>query len=290
MRLPKDLATLRQTYSFNSANVLTVDSNPKLSKDVKTKENLTVHIAGHHFLPVAYNACPSASKACMACCLNTAGNPAYMSNKIARRGLRSKAFNQSPKEYMRLLVLEVARFVYKKSKGIYNPTERFAIRLNATSDYKFEALPVVVDVELAEYIGEVFDLCLVPGKYNNIMEVFKKSPLKILTRNVVFYDYTKRIDRDLETCRKVGYDLSISWGSKHDVIKYAKANNLNIAAPMSLKKSEPIPTELLGFPTVDGDQHDARFLDNKSVPHIVVLRWKRAKNETPELKKAFCIA
>ena len=173
-----DVKDLRDKGNFNSQNVLTVDSNPKLTKSPKGE--LTVYTAGHHFTPVMYGACASASKECAQCCLHTSGNPIAMPAKEIRRRIRSESFFKSSRSYMRLLVIEICRFIYKKSdKGIYNPLERFSIRLNATSDYYFERVPVDIDSVLCEFIKGKFGLTLKPSKYDNIMEVFKASPLKI---------------------------------------------------------------------------------------------------------------
>ena len=291
-----DVKNLRDQGKFNSQNVLTVDSNPKLTKSPKGE--LIVYTAGHHFTPVMYGACASASKECAQCCLHTSGNPIAMPAKEIRRRIRSESFFKSSRSYMRLLVIEICRFIYKKSnKGIYNPLERFSIRLNATSDYYFERVPVDIDSVLCEFIKGKFGFTLKPSKYNNIMEVFKASPLKILSDNVVFYDYTKHNNRLLDVCKSVNYDITVSYGSKHEnIIDYAIENTLNVAAPVDVKKGQPLPKyiKIKGydqvFPCIDGDLHDARWMDLKDQTYFVLLRYKNAENDTPEMKAKFCLS
>ena len=89
----------------------------------------------------------------------------------------------------------------------------------------------------------------------------------------------------------------MSYGSKHEnIIDYAIENVLNIAAPVDVKKGQALPKyiKIKGydqvFPVIDGDLHDARWMDLKDQTYFVLLRYKNAENDTPEMKAKFCLS
>ena len=113
------------------------------------------------------------------------------------------------------------------------------------------------------------------------------------------YDYTKRIDRDFDKARFLGYHLTLSWGGKHDdqIFNLAKRYGLNVAAPVyGIKKSKPVPETIKApngeeYETIDGDVTDWRRGDGYSgSPRIVALRLKRTPDQTERKARAFCIA
>ena len=104
--------------------------------------------------------CPAAGS-CQAVCLNRAGNPAYLKGKLQRRKLRSLAFYDHPRAFKRLLVLEILRFA---SKHQDSPT--LGLRLNGTSDYRWECETVDVDSDLAGYVSQAFGFTLPVGTWS----------------------------------------------------------------------------------------------------------------------------
>ena len=82
---------------------------------------------------------------------------------------------------------------------------------------------------------------------------------------VQFYDYTKIVNRrDLPD----NYSLTFSRSECNgDHLETALSNGMNVAAVFN-----GLPSEWMGIPVIDGDEHDLRFLDPK--PCIVGLSAK----------------
>ena len=275
-RIPAFISALRKQYGFTTTNVFTT-TNPKTEKNGKVSDQPTIVL---HLEPITFGACPAAGS-CAALCLNKAGNPLYMENKLSRRQKRSHAFQYHREAFLQLMVLEAAR---QRSKGYVG------IRLNGTSDIAWEREPVTVSHDLANYISKAFGLHIASGKYNVI------SAMVILGFEP--YDYTKRIDRDFDTARFLGYHLTLSWGGKHDakIFDVAERYALNVAAPVyGVKRSKPVPDSITApngqdYATIDGDVTDWRRDDGwTGKPRIVALRLKRTPGQTERLARAFCI-
>ena len=109
------------------------------------------------------------------------------------------------------------------------------------------------------------------------------------------YDYTKRpiTDTDLKLAKKLNYHLTLSHGSKVDLLSIALKLNLNYACSFLLGKDEELPKtfEYQGkvFEVLDGDKTDFRVLDKSDKTYILGLKHKRTKNQDIEKVKKFCI-
>ena len=278
LTLPADLRDLRARYGFTSSNVLTL-TNPKVLKSETVAPTAVLHLA-----PKYRGSCPAAGS-CASLCLNTAGNPAYLKGKLARRRIRSDAFADHPAAFARLLVLEVCRF---KSK-LWQHQPVIGLRLNGTSDFLWERVPVEICQELATYCRERFGVSLPVGRFSSLLE-----PLVAAIPNLRPYDYTKRTDRDWQAADRLGYDLTLSHGSKSDTFSQAVALGLNYAAAIDLPRNAPLPETIRIngdlFGTLDGDVTDWRPGDPKGQTHVVLLRIKRTPGQTEEQRRAFCIA
>lgn len=277
-RLPSKVAGFRRDYSFNSSNFLTL-TNPKATK------NLSVHDAPTAVLHfnASQRVCPFAGS-CAALCLNRAGNPAYLNNKLKARARRTNAFFNDRAAFMQTLLIEVVRFADKNQSAAFR-----GLRLNGTSDIRWEVEPVTVDAELSGYLLAAFQTTVAVGTYRSIFQI-----LPFLNFAVSPYDYTKRTDRDLIAAKEDGYHLTMSWGSSADTLSYAIANGLNIAAPLQgIKKSQALPESLTvagqSFPVLDGDVSDWRIDDSASQTHIIGLRLKRVPGMTQEQIDSFCL-
>lgn len=136
---------------------------------------------------------------------------------------------------------EIKMFEALCRKFEYRP----CLRLNGTSDLCWEEMPVLA------------------GK--NIM---------VLHPEIQFYDYTKWPIK-IRLNRPANYHLTYSYsdrpGSKGEVVRAIK-NGTNTAVVFRIKKNNPLPSEYFGFPVIDGDASDLRFLD--PYPVIVGLRAK----------------
>jgi hypothetical protein len=278
-RIPANLANLRKLYGFTTTNVYTT-TNPKTLKNGKVSDRPTIVL---HLEPVTFGACPAAGT-CAALCLNKAGNPLYLDNKLPRRAKRSHAFHYHRNDFLQLMMLEAAR---QRSKGYVGA------RNNGTSDHDWERITVNLTADLIGLITGLVPSFRItdPGNYT-VVAVMTAMGFEL-------YDYTKRIDRDWTLAAAHGYHLTLSWGGKHDdvVFDVAAEHRLNVAAPVyGVKKSKPVPEAITApngttYATIDGDVTDWRRDDGyEGQPRVVALRLKRTPGQTERLARAFCIA
>lgn len=270
MRIPTAIRLIRDLYKFSTGNVFTT-TNPKTLKNGEVSNSPTIVL---HLSPVTYGVCPAAGS-CAALCLNKAGAPLYMKNKLSRRDKRSHAYQYHRNYFLQLIVMEAARQFRKGYVGV---------RLNGTSDIAWEKEYVTVDTDVSDYIHNKFDIYIEPGVHT-VISAMRRIGLQP-------YDYTKRIDRDFDTCRYLGYHLTLSWGGKHDdqIFNIAERYGLNVAAPVyGVKKKQALPGKIKGYPVVDGDVTDWRRDDPAGQVHIVGLRLKRTPGQTEQLARRFCI-
>ena len=288
MQLSNDLREFRNKWNLKSSNTFTFTS-PKVMKNLEVSNAPTLVL---YLLPTS-KACPAAGT-CRKICLNTAGNPVYLDNKLKCRKRRNDAFMQDFNLFLRNLVLETIRF-YSKNRDY----EKLGLRLNGTSDYAWENVPVTITSKDSEYLLKQFNVFIEPIRYSSILEAILKGLDTKLNQSIntklIAYDYTKRIDRDWEKCRnKLNYHLTLSHGSKFDTLSKALELKLNYAAAFDLKKSELFPEYIKingrKIYIFDADKTDFRPLDNNDKTYIAGLRMKRTPNQTKEDRKQFCIA
>jgi hypothetical protein len=141
---------------------------------------------------------------------------------------------------MNQLAREIALESGKAQAQGYN----LLVRLNGTSDIRWENVGFTLDPATAKKIGKA------SGHYENIMKLFP---------NIQFYDYTKIANRhSLPT----NYDLTFSYSGLpkyQPFVQKAIAQGLRVAVVFRDKKK--IPASFLGLPCVDGDDSDIRHLD-----------------------------
>lgn len=90
--------------------------------------------------------------------------------------------------------------------------------------------------------------------------------------NVQFYDYTKNYTRDVSNIKNYHLTLSRSEGNENRVLAHINKHNVAIVF-------NTLPKQYRGYPVVNGDDTDLRFLDDKNV--IVGLTAKgKAKKDT----------
>ena len=175
-----------------------------------------------------------------------------MTSVQAGRARKTEWFAKDRNGFMLQLYLDVSRFVTYCSKQV--TTIKPCIRLNGTSDIRWELIPVIDDQG---------------NTHKNIMEAF---PM------VQFYDYTKIANR-----RNVPNNYHLTWSYSganpkySDMMDTAVANGMNVAVVFRTKGS--IPASFKGLPTVDGDKNDLRFLDDKGVAVALYAKGK-AKHDT----------
>jgi hypothetical protein len=242
--------------------------NPKTAKG-QARNYLTgvLHLAPYNLSGV--NVCPMAEIAgCVQGCLNTAGRGGIgkggivtqasakdgsRTNKIQlARIRRTKLFVENRDEFMRQLEADIVKLVSTATKLGLTP----AVRLNGTSDIRWEDVPLVT-VPLQSY-----------------MNIFAAFP------HVQFYDYTK-IPNRRRALDIPNYHLTFSYSDKPEFfsirVKAQECYGLDINVAVVF--AGPIPETFLGRKVVSGDEHDLRFLDPKGV--VVALKAKgNAKKDT----------
>ena len=151
-----------------------------------------------------------------------------------------------------MLIRDIDRLIRKAHKlGLMA-----AVRLNGTTDVKWEAQPVTIDnVKVA----------------NNIMALYP---------DVIFYDYTawpyaKRPNETLP----INYHLTFSRKENNDDqiaqnIEHGRNVTVVVDIP-SRDKTTAIPTTWREIPTHDADKSD--FRPNDPAGRILILRYKSAK-------------
>jgi len=193
------------------------------------------------------NLCPFAKVAqCHVACLNTAGRGNFNNVKSARLR-RAKLFNDNRGEFFAQLIDDINKLKRQAKKQ----NLQAVIRLNGTSDIEFENIKVT-------------------GDYT----IFNLFP------DLQFYDYTKNPNRkNLPS----NYDLTFSYSGVESFIKFnrqALSNNMRVATVFKI-----MPAQFEGREVINGDDHDARFIEDKNI--IVGLK---AKGKARQDKTGFVIA
>ena len=196
-----------------------------------------------------YQVCPMAKLAkCDIACLNTSGRGAFNSIQLARIN-KTKYFFDNRNEFMINIYKDIEKGI-KKAKEL---NQQLLIRLNGTSDIKFENI----------------DFTYKDIHYNNIMEAFP---------NVQFYDYTKIPNRiNLPS----NYDLTFSYSNAITFQKYngiAFKNKQRIAVVFRYEKD--IPLTFKGLNVIGGDNSDVRHIEDKNTIVALYAKGKAIKDNS----------
>jgi len=235
-------------------------ANPKTRKGERFDvDTLVLHLAPSTRAGVG-DMCPYATAECKAMCLNTAGRggittPGERRNAIQKARIRrTRAYVRNPDAFCDELAREIRRGIDRAARRRH----WLSIRPNGTSDQP----------RIATRLADQFA---------------HEAPF------LMFYDYTK-IPRPYLRQRP-NYRLTFSYtGHNAADARDALAHGCNVAVVFSTQRGAPLPVEFLGYPVIDGDAHDLRYLDPIGV--IVGLRAKgraarRARRGTPS---AFVVA
>jgi len=196
-----------------------------------------------------YQVCPLAAMAqCEAACLYTAGRGAFNSIQQARIN-KTKRFFEGREAFMADIVWSIKALVRKAARANLTPL----VRLNGTSDIRWEVIPVTIDGQ----------------EYSNIMAAFP---------DIQFYDYTKDANRkDLPA----NYDLTFSFsGVTAYAAQVSKAIAKGLRVAVVFRKQSDIPTSFMGMECVDGDDSDIRHLDASGVVVALYAKGKAKKDTT----------
>ena len=225
-----------------------------VSSDAKTVKGETLgFLTGILYLAPAtttkWNTCPMAKIAqCDKACLNTAGRGAFSSVQTARVN-KTIWFFEERDSFMQQLVVDVKRVIRKAQRKGLVPL----IRLNGTSDIRWETIGLTVD-------GVAYD---------NIFDVFP---------DVSFYDYTKDANRK---GLPFNYDLTFSYSGVEGFqpfVQKALLNNMRMA--VVFRKEQDIPATFKGIRVVSGDNSDVRHLDDDGVIVGLYAKGKAKLDQT----------
>ncbi len=225
-----------------------------VSGDAKTikGEKIGILTGVMYFAPLdlsGYQVCAKATKGCGKSCLFTAGRGIYENVRNGRMR-KTKLFFENRELFMSILYEDIRKLIVRSKNKKMQPV----VRLNGTSDIPWEKISFTIN---GLY-------------YRNIFEAYP---------DVIFYDYSKVLNRK-SALSIPNYKLTFSLadGNDGDALK-ALAMGMNVAVVVRAKRKERKPTIWGGWPAIDGDENDARFLDAPG--HIVLLRAKgKAVNDT----------
>jgi hypothetical protein len=188
------------------------------------------------------NMCAFATKGCSAMCF---GNVKRFSMHYVNRARinRAKLFHANRDLYIEFFKWEVQRLIKKAKKDKL----KLALRLNGTSDKNF-----------------------------NKIGLYSMFPA------IQFCEYTKSpilVKQYLNGELPDNLHITFSRSEKNEdfCIECLNTGKINVAIPFL----GPLPETWKGFPVIDGDTHDLRFLDPKG-GHVVGLSFKGWKKQFQE--------
>lgn len=237
-------------------DLLTVD-NAKTSKGEKLG-----YMTGILYMAPAdvsgFQVCPMARLAgCEAACLYRAGLGGVYSSVQNARIEKARFYFEDRALFMRSIARSIARLI----KAAYLEGAEPLVRLNGTSDIRYECTPVELTPDDCAYIRKVCGFDCEAREYSSIMELFHE---------IQFYDYTKIANRrDLPN----NYDLTFSYSGVISFQRYAAdamARGMRTAAVFRTRAA--IPAAFKGLQCIDGDDTDVRHIEPRGV--IVALYAK----------------
>ena len=172
------------------------------------------------------NVCPKASKECAAACLNTSGRGQMGSVQKARLN-KTNYFWTNKNGFL----WDLSKEIEQLKKRARNQGFKFAVRLNGTSDLAWHR-----------------------------MKVDGGSTLMEIHQDVQFYDYTKVLNYFDHNHKNYHITFSDSGRNNSD-INEAIALGHNVAVVFRDK----LPKKWKGLRVINGDRHDLRFKDPRSV-------------------------
>jgi hypothetical protein len=243
--------------------------NPKAAKAVAYGWLNAIHYMAPHKLS-GKNLCVDASPGCIALCLGhhsgQAGRVAHDdADNSTRKSRRDKAirFMQDRQAYMMDMVRATAAMVKRAAKlGL-----KLCVRPNGSTDIGWHGVRFdVTDPKLLRLLG-----LTAPVYRATLLELFP---------TVQFCDYSKSLQRALAyAAGKLPPNYYVCFSrsetNEADCLRVLAAGG-NVAAVFANGK----PETYLGYPTIDGDAHDLRFLDPRGVVVALTPKGRKAKRDT----------
>lgn len=223
-------------------------SNTKLAKGSVPIYGLTLAPAGAS----GYQLCPWRSPECESACLGITAGRSKFSNVQQARIAKTMLLMQNPYGFMAQLYAEL-----HKARA-YHGYYKWAFRSNVLSDIPWESVA-----------PQIYSFCR-----NN-------------------YDYTKSFERALRSVNHASIsahyplDLTLSYsGHNWDECEAYILQGGRAAMVFSILKGDPLPEEYRGYPVIDGDINDLRFIDAHGI--IVGLRAKGKINMASKFVVSDC--
>lgn len=233
-------------------NLLSTKNSKTIKGEKQGYTTYIMYLAPHKQNSKGVNLCAKATKGCASACLFKSGAARFTGVQLGKIN-KTEYFLADRKGFMSQLYNEISTIVRKHSlvegekqlsfNGNVLRYKKFAIRLNGTSDFPFENLKVKDN--------------------KNIFELFP---------DVIFYDYTK-LDQRFDKIQPRNYQLTFSRSEDNHTETIDLLNRgYNVAVVFGVKDESELPKTYLGFPVINGDESDLRFLDEENV--IVGLKYK----------------
>lgn len=217
--------------------------NPKTRKgQAYGWETAIMHLSPHS--SSGHNVCRFSTPGCRASCLNYSGRGQMQQTQIARVR-RTQLFFMDREKFFQDLRHEIIAHV-RRARRI---DRRAAVRLNGTSDIPWE-------------------ITYAPDSGVSIIEAFPE---------VQFYDYTKSAMRVYQYVDgQMPSNYGLVYSRSESIVSHKHALSLlEAGANVAVVFYPTLPQQWEGFPVLDGDAHDLRFLEPKG--HVVGLKAKGKK-------------
>lgn len=230
--LREDINPTRRKYAEWIVRKGTASSNTKTAKGAK-KGFVTVGLSLAPNKESGYNVCPNTTPGCTAACLFNGGVAGLWAQVRPSQIAKTRAFFQHRAEFDRMLLKEL-RAHYRKYP------DNLVCRLNVYSDLPWE--------RMTPWLFE-------------------------LLPSIQFYDYTKvptRMQAFVDKQFPPNYHLTFSRSevNEADCLHFLRSGaNVAIVFP-----EHSFPATWNGFPVVNGDETDLRFLDPS--PSVIGLKAK----------------
>lgn len=191
--------------------------------NAKTKKNVRdtsiLYLAPFTQNSQGRNLCPKASPGCIESCLFTSGRGAFQNVQKARIN-RTELFLADRHSFLQQIANEI-NFAASKIKG-----SQLAVRLNGTSDVK-------------------------------LVEMMTSA--HVIADNVVFYDYTKIVQKAGDRILPSGHRYVVTFSRSETNEK--EAVDVLIKGGIVAVVFDELPSEWYGFKVIDGDERDDLMLD-----------------------------
>ena len=232
-------------------------SQPKLVKGMK-RGVMTFSLMLAPARLSGWEMCPGRSPACTAACLNTAGHGGIIkagrrTNDIQRaRKRKTKWFMEDRESFM----LALASDVFRAQKHAERRGYDLAVRPNCLSDWPWHRTPVTI----------------AGIEYPSIMDVYPYVP---------WYDYTKVFKRLAEN-KPANYHLTFSLSETNERearLALDAGHNVAVVYRDRVTVEHAMAHGQWGWPVIDGDETDLRYLD--PAPSVIALKAKgKARKDT----------